>query len=80
MRASELREQGREELMEQLGRMRKRLFQLRTEFHTDEEPDTSEKSKLRKDIARILTILRARELESAGSAGEQNAIERETAR
>ncbi len=61
MRASELRELGPEELQGQLGELRKRLFELRTEFHTDEEPDTSEKAKLRKDIARILTIIRERE-------------------
>ncbi len=72
MKASELREQGREDLLEQLNKMRARLFQLRTEFHTDEEPDTSEKNKLRKDIARVLTVLREREMESAGAAGEQN--------
>ncbi len=62
MRASELRELGSEELQGQLKRMRERLYQLRSEFHTDEEPDTTEKSKLRRDIARILTIFREREV------------------
>lgn len=61
MKASELREQGPDELRDQLARLRKRLFELRTEFHTDEQPDTSEKGKLRRDAARILTILREKE-------------------
>ncbi len=64
MKASELRELGADELLGRLGELRGRLFQLRTEFHTDEEPDTSEKSKLRKEIARILTIIRENEIKT----------------
>ena len=72
MKASELREYDEVELREQLRQSRSRLFELRTEFHTDEQPDTSEKTKLRKDIARVLTILRERELESGESGEDSN--------
>lgn len=64
MKAGEIREKDNGELMELLEKLRKRAFQLRTEFHTDEEPDTSEKKKLRKDIARLLTIMQERKVDS----------------
>ncbi len=63
MKPTELREMDSQELNSRLEELRARLYQLRAEFHTDEEPDTSEKMKIRKDIARILTILKERELE-----------------
>ncbi len=74
MKASELREKDNGELTELLEQLRKRAFQLRTEFHTDEEPDTSEKKKLRRDIARILTLMQERKMESQSQSGKETIL------
>lgn len=61
MKASELRDQTQEELERQVEELRGELFDLRFQWQAEESPDTSQKSKIRKDIARVLTVLKERE-------------------
>ncbi len=64
VKARELREKTDEELKEELKRLRLELFNLRFQFKTGGLTNPHKIKAVRKDIARILTILRERELKS----------------
>jgi large subunit ribosomal protein L29 len=57
-----LRDQPDEELIQALARTRDELFRLRLGQHTNQVTSTAEITTKRRDIARILTILRGRGL------------------
>jgi large subunit ribosomal protein L29 len=60
MKASEVRAKGGEELQEQLLQLRKEQFNLRFQKATGQLENTSRVRTVRRDIARIKTILAAR--------------------
>ncbi len=60
MKASEVRAKGAEELQEQLLQLRKEQFNLRFQKATGQLENTSRVRVVRRDIARIKTILAAR--------------------
>lgn len=62
MKASELRKLSTEELKEKVIELKKKLFNLRFQNKIGSLTNTSEIKQTKKDIARILTILREREL------------------
>jgi large subunit ribosomal protein L29 len=62
MKASELRKLSNEELKEKLLELKKKLLNLRFQNKIGSLSNTAEIKKTKKDIARILTILREREL------------------
>ncbi len=64
MKAHELRGRSTEELVAELEDLKENLFNQKTRGILGQLEDTTLLGKLRKDIARIKTILRARELES----------------
>lgn len=70
MRASELRELTSEELQTRLEETRRELFNLRQQWYAGGLMDSNRIKAVRKDVARILTILRERELadEQKGAA------------
>ena len=68
MRANELRGRDIEELRRELAQLRRELFDLKFEWQAEEKPDTSKRRKLRRDIARMLTVLREMELSAAAPA------------
>ena len=63
MKAAELRKQSDEQLNQLLRETEKQLFTLRFQSATDRLETPSEIKKAKKDIARIHTVLRQRELE-----------------
>ena len=65
MTAKEIREKETEHLKHELAEQRKHLFDLRSQAVTEKLEDPSQLRKTRKDIARMQTILRQRELETA---------------
>ena len=65
MKTSELRGQDAKALGTQLADLERQLFDLKYQWQSEESPDTSRKAKIRRDIARIKTILREMELASA---------------
>lgn len=69
MKTSELQGQSRDELERQLANLRRELFDLRFQWQAEESPDTSQKGKIRKDIARILTVLRQEEIKQKPAEG-----------
>lgn len=61
----EVRKMRDEELSIELKKLRERIFTLRSQTVTDKVEDTSQFRKLRRDVARVLTEQRARELAKA---------------
>ncbi len=69
MRASEIREIASEELRTRLQETRRELFNLRQQWYAGSFQDHNRLRAVRKDIARILTVLRERELVAETSEG-----------
>lgn len=62
MKASELREKSTEDLQAEITELNDELFKLRFQNATHSLEDTSQLTKVRRNIARAKTILREREL------------------
>ena len=62
MKIKEIRELTDEELTTELARLRRHLFDVRAQAVTEKLEDATLISKARRDIARILTVQRQREL------------------
>lgn len=60
MKTSEIREMKTEELHAELDRVRRHLFDLRAQSVTEKLENPFQLTQARRDIARILTILRER--------------------
>ena len=58
MKPSELRAKNPDELHKELNELLKAQFGLRMQLATQQLSNTSQKRKLRKDIARVRTVLR----------------------
>lgn len=65
MKATEARELTDAELVERIGQIREELFRLRFRSTTQELENPALLRQLRKELARMKTILRERELEDA---------------
>ena len=61
----EFRKMAKDQLAEREQELRTELFKLRTTNATEKVKDTSQFRKIKKDIARIQTILREQELKNA---------------
>jgi len=66
MKASEVRTQSPEELQEKLTGLKKDLFFLRMQHATNQLDNPIRISQVRKDIARVKTVIRQKQLEQAG--------------
>lgn len=66
MKARDLREKSDSELLEQEGELREELFNLRFQHATGQLENTMALVRVKKDIARVRTILRQRELSGEG--------------
>lgn len=62
MKASEIRELSPDDLQAKLKEARAELFNLRFQMATSQLDNTARVKQVKKDIARILTEMRAREL------------------
>jgi large subunit ribosomal protein L29 len=62
MKPDEIRSQSLGELAKQLEEARRELFNLRFRHATRQLVNTSEMRRVKKDIARLLTIMREKEL------------------
>ena len=65
MTIKEIREKETEHLRHELVEKRKHLFDLRSQAVTEKLEDPSQLGKTRKEIARMMTILRHREIEQS---------------
>jgi large subunit ribosomal protein L29 len=73
MKTKEIRQKDDEHLRLELGEQQKHLFTLRTQAVTEKLEDPSQLRKVRKDIARIKTVLHQRGLEATKSANAAKA-------
>jgi large subunit ribosomal protein L29 len=62
MKASEIRELRSDELVIKLEQAQKQLFTMRSQAMTEKLENTSARSNLKREIARIKTIIRENEL------------------
>jgi large subunit ribosomal protein L29 len=65
MKLKEMREKESAHLLHELSEQQKHLFTLRTQSVTEKLEDPSQLPKARKEIARLKTILRQRDIEAA---------------
>ena len=70
MTPSEIRELSNEDLAQALVEAKEERFNLRFQVATNQLDNTSRLTQVKKDIARILTVMRERELVSASGAEE----------
>jgi large subunit ribosomal protein L29 len=68
MKASQLREMSRDDLVAEESALRQQLFRLRFQTATGQLESASRMKSVRRDIARLLTVLK--EMESAQKAGK----------
>jgi large subunit ribosomal protein L29 len=64
MSASDLRDLSSEELEDRLGEAKEELFNLRFQLATNQLDNTARMGAVKKEIARILTVLREQEIEA----------------
>ena len=64
MKVEDIRQLSDEELGTELERLRRHLFDLRAQKVTEKLEDPSILTKTKRDIARILTVVRQREIEA----------------
>ncbi|MBN1763822.1 MAG: 50S ribosomal protein L29 [Sedimentisphaerales bacterium] len=65
MKATDIREMNPDELEEELESLERRLFEIRTQAVTEKLEDPSRLKKAKRDIARIKTVIRERQLAHA---------------
>jgi large subunit ribosomal protein L29 len=65
MNGEEVRKMSDEELVVELARLRRHLYDLRSQAVTEKLEDTAQLSATKRDIARLLTEQRARQLANA---------------
>lgn len=63
--AAELRELADDQLLDQLGESKQELFNLRFQIATGQLENSAQFSQVKRDIARINTVLREREIAAA---------------
>lgn len=66
MKASQLRDKSDSELIEQERELREELFNLRFQYSTGQLENTMAIVRVKKDIARVKTVLRERTLRGEG--------------
>lgn len=62
MKASEIREKSQVELEEELSGLKSELFKLRFQLATNQLDNPMKLKEVKKDIARVKTVIREREL------------------
>jgi len=72
MKASELREMTRDEILRKLAELRDEQFKLRLRRGGEELPNPLRLRLLRRDVARCLTVLRSQEIAAEAKPVEKN--------
>jgi large subunit ribosomal protein L29 len=70
-RVAELKMLGDGELLNRLGESRRELFNLRFQLATGQLDNSARLGEVRRDIARLSTFLRQREIAAAEALGEE---------
>jgi len=72
MKPSEIRELSQEQIEVEMRAIERRVFDLRTQAETEKLKVPTELTRARRDIARLKTVLRERELTQAAEQGVGN--------
>jgi large subunit ribosomal protein L29 len=75
MKVNEVRQLSDEELQAELDRVRRHLFDLRSQAVTEKLEDPGMLRKAQRDIARILTVVREREIQAEAAPAATQADE-----
>lgn len=67
MKPSEFREMSNEELAQALAEAKEERFNLRFQLATNQLDNTARLTQVKKDIARILSVMRERQMASTGA-------------
>ncbi len=73
MRATELRDLPYEELKEKMADAKEELFNLRFQMATNQLDNTARLREVRRDVARIATVMREQEIAAWEAAQEEQA-------
>ncbi|MEL6316232.1 MAG: 50S ribosomal protein L29 [Pseudomonadota bacterium] len=73
MKAAELRQKSTDELNEMLVQLKKEAFNLRFRAATSQVEDTSRIRAVRRDVARVKTIITERDAQEAAQAADEAA-------
>ena len=65
MKVEDIRAKSNEELAQELTSLKEELFKLRFQHSTNQLDNPSQISSVKKDIARVMTVIRERELTAA---------------
>ncbi|MEO1235591.1 MAG: 50S ribosomal protein L29 [Planctomycetota bacterium] len=71
MKPAEVHKMSDAELLETTGQLRKQLFELRSQSVTEKLENPRQLGAIRRDIARVLTEQRSREIAAPGSQDSQ---------
>ena len=71
--AAELRELADDQLLDQLSEAKQELFNLRFQFATGQLENSARITQVKRDIARINTVLREREIAAAEALAAEDA-------
>ena len=71
MKATEIREMNPDELQGELENLQRRLFEIRTQAVTEKLEDPSQLVKTKRNIGRLKTVLRERELQQQQAETEK---------
>lgn len=67
MKIEEVKKLSNDEIGIELERQRREMFDLRSQAVTEKLADPTQLTKAKRDVARMLTVLRQRELEAASA-------------
>ncbi|MCP4712182.1 MAG: 50S ribosomal protein L29 [Planctomycetes bacterium] len=69
MKANDIREMNPDELSDELENLQKKFFEIRTQAVTEKLEDPTQLTKVKRDIARIMTVIRERQIVEQAQAG-----------
>lgn len=70
MKAKELRDLTHEELQQRVKDLKGKYFNMKLQLSINQLPNTAELTKVRREIARIKTVLREKERAREGAGGQ----------
>ena len=71
MKVNDIREMNPDELSDELENLQKKFFEIRTQAVTEKLEDPTQLTKVKRDIARIMTIIRERQIAMQSQPGTE---------
>ncbi len=71
MNANDIREMNPDELSDELENLQRKYFEIRTQAVTEKLEDPTQLTKVKRDIARMKTVIRERQIAEQKQPGEE---------